>query len=117
MKLPKSITELLGQLGGPSAVSQVVEVAIERIMEGTSQDRFAMMQAALSYMEEEPSDVTFEVPEDLAKEFDRYCASKMLRGEVLLSGALLAELGKAQLGPAEVPDQCQARPTPRHPDH
>jgi hypothetical protein len=116
MQLPKSVANLLHQLGGPSAVSQVVEAAMTRIMEATPQERFAMMQAALAHMREEPSEVTFEVPADASEEFDQYCQSKMLRAEVLLSGALLVELGRAELDPTDVPDRCQAHPAPRHGD-
>lgn len=102
MNLPDELQERLKEEGGPTAAASLVESALTRVIDGTPSDRFAMMQAALPLLEGPSSE--FELPEvdqDLLERFREFCQSKSLRGEVLLTGALMSELEMVGASEAE----------------
>jgi hypothetical protein len=109
-KLPSQIVVKLNKLGaGPTGVAQVVEAAITRIIDANGAERFAIMSAALPMMQEARSDLKFsELQTELIGRFLNYCNQKGLRPDVLLTGALLLELGIVAIpNDPDAPDHCR----------
>ncbi|MCI0458446.1 MAG: hypothetical protein L0Z62_15890 [Gemmataceae bacterium] len=111
IEIPAEIIRALDSLGQTYALSEVVTRALKSILEGTSQDRMTLMQFAQELMGG-PMVALPAVPVDdnLVADFHSLCTSKMLRPEVLLTGALMAEVSaiyEATAGPAEIERQAQ----------
>ena len=95
-QLPESVVAKLQALGGRDAVSSVMNRALRFILAGSPSDRMEMMQQALPVMDEPMADYpACDLDPSVAVSFDQYCSSKMLRAEVILTGALLQQLGEA----------------------
>jgi hypothetical protein len=112
--IPQSIAAKLKEVGaGPTGFGGLLEAAITRVLDAAPAERFGMMSAALSFMNEPTSNIEFNrVQPELVKQFHEYCHAKKLNAIVLLVGALLLELELVQMPQPELPEHC----TPRAPD-
>jgi hypothetical protein len=93
LQLPAPIVDELAREGNREVRSQVLAQALRAILQGSPAERMAMMQDALplmaSAMEHLPS---CPVDKPLVDQFDEYCSRKMVKAEVLLTGALMHAL-------------------------
>jgi len=112
VELPSSIIARVEDRGGPTAVRRIVEAAMNRVLDGTPGERMGMMQAALGLEESDPRELTCDVPEELVQQFADYCEQKRLRSDVLLTGALVAELDNEALLKLPTPPACLGIPHP-----
>jgi len=104
LTLPETIVERLTSLGSADARSAAVSGAIASVLQGTPDYRRALMQSALPLMEGPLVD--FAVPsvgQEVLGAFEEYCRDKAIKSDVLLSGALMAQLGIAAPPSAEKP--------------
>ena len=104
LTLPETIVERLVALGSADARSAAVSGAISSVLQGTPDYRRALMQSALPLMDEPLVD--FAVPsvgQEVLGAFEEYCQDKKLRSDVLLTGALMAQLGITSPPSAEKP--------------
>jgi hypothetical protein len=107
--VPKTVVLKLNEIGaGPSGMAQILEAAITQMLDSSPAERFAMMSAALPMMQESGADLKFAgVRGELIKQFVDYCGQKRLRPDVLLTGALLIELGVAAIpDDPDLPTHC-----------
>ncbi len=103
LNLPASVAARMSALGGDAAASQIGAAAFSRIIDGDPQDRKSMMFAAMPVMGEATTSVSVEIDDALASQLNDYCESKGLRPEVLVTGAIMAELDG---GTDDAPDVC-----------
>lgn len=92
--LPQPIVEQLAALGGVEQQGAAITDAMSAALRGSVDDRRALMQSALPLMKGPRMDlVAASVDPDVRTAFQSYCASKGLRADVLLAGALVKQLG------------------------
>lgn len=92
--LPQPIVERLAALGSVEAQGATITAAMSAALRGSVDDRRALMQSALPLMKGPRMDfVAASVDVDVRTAFQSYCASKGLRADVLLAGALIQQLG------------------------
>lgn len=71
-----------------------------------------MMQAALRLGTSDPRELACHVPSELGQQVTDFCKQKSLRFDVLLTGALVAELDKEALLDLPTPPSCLGVPHP-----
>jgi len=100
--LPREIIERAQAEGNDDAFSQVMERALNRVLDGTPEERKSMMFAALPFMENQGEIFNYAliVESGLFRRFDELCQQKSLNGVVLMIGAMLAELEMGGAAPS-----------------
>ena len=97
MRIPNQIHQRLNEEGGTAAVAYLLEASISRVLDSSSSERMAMMQAALPLMDEQASKIEIpNIDSDLVRRFNEFCESRSLREDILLTGALMIELEMAE---------------------
>jgi NDP-sugar pyrophosphorylase family protein len=97
MRIPNQIQQRLNEEGGTAAIAYFLEASMSRVLDSSSGERMAMMQAALPLMSEPVSEFgILNIDSDLVKRFNEFCEVRSLREDILLTGALMFELEMAE---------------------
>jgi hypothetical protein len=93
--LPRVVIERALEQQTDPTFANLIEKALSLILNGSSGDRFRLMQAALPVTAQE--DQIFRYPctvnSHQFREFTEFCHSKTLNSTILITGALMLELG------------------------
>jgi hypothetical protein len=97
MRIPNQIQQRLNEEGGSAAIAYLLEASMSRVLDSSSGERMAMMQAALPLMSESVNEFWIpNIDSDLVKRFNEFCEDRSLREDILLTGALMFELEMAE---------------------
>ena len=98
MNVSSQVARQLQEIREPSAIKRMAEAAIIRVLDGTKMERFAMMELAVPAMSQGTTAIDLpELDKTLYRRFEEYFIEKNLNPDVLLTGAIMLELGDAQL--------------------